>query len=159
MSSIWCGSRPMRQGMTWPSRYEATASSRPLSVASPSPVKPSSVSILRVTKLRPGQHTMTCAAVIFIRGSRADDPPTSALGDRDLGDFAREAPAVSLHGRAQLEVAGAHRTQGLVEFGVLVAAHGHVLSALLQVPGDVGAVDAGVHVAEEPVLGGGGHVP
>src|SRR5579863_5785457 len=57
-------SRPIRLGITWCSRYAATASSRPLSVASPSPKTPARVSILSVTKLRPGQVTMTRAAVI-----------------------------------------------------------------------------------------------
>src|SRR5690349_1149034 len=43
------GSRPMSAGTTWSVRYDATASSRPFSVASPRPWRPSSVSTFRVT--------------------------------------------------------------------------------------------------------------
>src|SRR5262245_36120041 len=57
-------SRPMSVGTTWSVRYDATASSRPLSVASPTPVTPSAVVSLRVTKLRSGQVTMTRASAM-----------------------------------------------------------------------------------------------
>src|SRR3569623_548306 len=66
MSSMRCGSRPIRHGMTWSSRYATTDFSRPFSVASPRPCTPSSVMILSVTRLRPGQVTMTLALVIFM---------------------------------------------------------------------------------------------
>ena len=68
------GSRPISSGTTWSCRYAATASSRPLRVASPTPVTPSSVMIFRVTKLRPGQVTMT----------RASDDPHASSSTRDL---------------------------------------------------------------------------
>ena len=66
MSSMRDASRPISAGTTWSVRYDATASSRPLSVASPMPWTPASVSIFSVTKLRPGQVTMTRQAVIFM---------------------------------------------------------------------------------------------
>jgi hypothetical protein len=59
-------SRPMSKGSTCSFRYAATASSRPLRVASPSPYTPSSVVILSVTKFRPGEQTMTFASTIFM---------------------------------------------------------------------------------------------
>src|SRR5690242_6000281 len=59
------GSRPISTGTTCSVRYAATASSRPFSVASPRPLTPASVSIFSVTKLRPGQVTMTRADLIF----------------------------------------------------------------------------------------------
>src|SRR6185437_13400763 len=65
MSSIWWASRPISSGTTWSVRKLATASSRPFSVASPMPVMPSDVSILSVTKLRPGQVMMTLAETIL----------------------------------------------------------------------------------------------
>jgi len=40
--------------------------SRPFSVAPPMPVRPSSVRTFTVTKLRPGQVTMTLMSWIFI---------------------------------------------------------------------------------------------
>ncbi len=60
----------MRFGTTWSLRYEATASSRPFSVASPIPVTPEPVTIFSVTKLRAGQVTITSADTIS--RSRAD---------------------------------------------------------------------------------------
>src|ERR1700743_1138116 len=62
-------SRPVSSGTTWSARYAATASSRPLSVASPSPVSPSSVVMRSVTKFRPGLATSTSATAIFIVSS------------------------------------------------------------------------------------------
>src|SRR5678815_2635981 len=59
-------SRPIRHGITCSVRYAATDSSRPLSVASPSPWTLSSVVIFNVTKLRPGQVMMTLASTIFM---------------------------------------------------------------------------------------------
>src|SRR5690606_40548113 len=71
-------SRPIRFGTTWSDRYEATASSRPLSVASPRPYTPERVSILSVTKLRPGQVTITRAATISRSRTEPAQPSSGA---------------------------------------------------------------------------------
>src|SRR6218665_2861028 len=79
MSSIWWASRPIRQGITCSLRELATDSSRPLRVASPIPARPWSVSILRVTKLRPGQQTMTRAVGIFLGRGVGEERMTGVL--------------------------------------------------------------------------------
>src|SRR5579872_2377904 len=93
-------SRPMRLGMRWCSRYAATASSRPLRVASPIPQTPERVSITSVTKLRPGQVTMTRAATIS--RSRAGASPRAASAGFDspgfaMNDDSKREPAGALH--------------------------------------------------------------
>src|SRR5690349_5934881 len=62
-------SRPTRVEATWSERYDATASSRPLRVASPQPTIPSEVVILSVTKLRPGLVMMTSTSSMVMSGS------------------------------------------------------------------------------------------
>ena len=57
-------SRPTSSGTTCSDRYAETASSRPFRVASPSPVTPSAVVSLSVTKFRFGLVTMTSARSI-----------------------------------------------------------------------------------------------
>src|SRR6476659_5663845 len=78
-----CASRPMSSGTTWSRRYDATASSRPLSVPSPRPVSPSSVVTFRVTKFRSGLDTMTSAATIFTKDLSAVG--CSGLAERGTG--------------------------------------------------------------------------
>src|SRR5215211_3130899 len=81
VSSILRASRPMRSGTTCSDRYAATASSRPFTVASPRPLRPSSVVTFSVTKLRPGEQTMTRASAI-----RMDpDSALSQLNHPDAG--------------------------------------------------------------------------
>ena len=78
-------SRPISSGTTWSPGSDATASSRPLRVASPSPVTPSSVVILRVTKLRSGLVTMTSAAMIFTRVPFSQVVPAKGAAVLDAG--------------------------------------------------------------------------
>src|SRR5215469_17140352 len=96
VSSIRAGSLPASRGTTWSRRYAATASSRPFRVASPRPVSPSSVVILRVTKLRLGLVTMTSARVILMQ------PMLSRSAGAELGtaraDDGEQLRMVSQHG-------------------------------------------------------------
>src|SRR5688572_8646793 len=68
---------------------------------------PSSVSILSVTKLRPGLHTMTVAAVIFIqlRGAQSPtSPPHSSRRiptDKPIDFLGGHAVEISRHGLLQ----------------------------------------------------------
>src|SRR5450432_1527768 len=128
-------SRPMSIGMTCSSRYATTASSRPLSVASPRPVKPSSVVILRVTKLRPGLQTMTLASTIFMGAGRLESRRASGASRGDSGmNLKRSIPPPAQ--RAEVspiqreDVAGAgvlrqndQRGIGVVEVGIAIFAH------------------------------------
>src|SRR3954451_24908864 len=97
-------SRPMSvDGRCW-DRYAATESSRPLSVASPQPTTPSLVTILRVTKLRPGLQTLTsilsmvmdfflCGSGVFAlshRGLRVGQVAAGPVLGPDGGDQRRE---------------------------------------------------------------------
>src|SRR6476660_5907076 len=99
-----CGSRPISSGTTCSERYEATESSRPLSVASPQPTTPSLVTILRVTKFRPGLQTLTsilsmvmdfflCGSWVFAlshRGERVGQVATGPVLGPEGGDQRRE---------------------------------------------------------------------
>src|SRR5437773_6768891 len=60
------------------------------------PVRPSSVSIFSVTKLRPGQQTMTRAAVIFMAGAGPPQGSQAPSGGRSEATW-----GLSSHHRAQ----------------------------------------------------------
>src|SRR5579884_1006441 len=123
-------SRPMRFGATCCSRYAATASSRPLSVASPSPYTPDRVSILSVTKLRPGEVMITRAATI----SRSRVEPCGStrgwvMSDSDSLHLDSSRPA-ALHPDRLFPAdpatrAIARRLYGAVRGLPIISPHGH----------------------------------
>src|SRR3954466_8241172 len=97
-------SRPISVEARCSDRYAATESSRPLSVASPHPTTPSLVTILRVTKFRPGLQTLTsilsmvmdlflCGSWVVAlshRGERVGQVATGPVLGPDGGDQRRE---------------------------------------------------------------------